>query len=225
VAVVQQQEEMALPVTARELVALGRYPYVGNWRREGADDRRAIRQAMERCDVADLADRTVQTLSGGERQRVRLARALAQEPELLALDEPTVALDVRHEMAIFELLRELAAGGVTILIVTHNLNLAARYADELVLLDRGRVAAAGVPGRVLTGELIERVYRWPVQVSPHPGPGPDAGAPQVTPLASSPEAASHGDPGGRDRRSRDVDPAAPHGAPVDSDSTRDQTVP
>ena len=139
---------------------------------------------MQLCDVGDLAGRAVQTLSGGERQRVRLARALAQEPTLLVLDEPTVALDIRHEMAIFELLRGLAASSVTVLIVTHNLNLAARYADQLVLLDRGRVARSGPPAEVLGKELVELVYRWPVRITPHPGPGPDAGAPQVTPLTN-----------------------------------------
>lgn len=185
VGVVQQSEEIAFPITARDFVALGRFPYLGNWRREGPADRRAIRIAMELCDVVHLAGRAVQTLSGGERQRVRIARALAQEPSLLILDEPTVALDIHHEMAIFELLRSLAARGVSVLIITHNLNLAARYADHLVVMAEGRVAAAGRPHEVLVRETIEGVYRWPIRVVPHPGPGPDAGVPQVTPLTNS----------------------------------------
>jgi iron complex transport system ATP-binding protein len=183
VGVVPQGEESVFPVTVRELVGMGRYPHLGPWRREGAADRRAVEEAMRRCDVLHFAERLVSTLSGGERQRSRLARALAQEPGALALDEPTAALDVSHEMAIFELLRTLARGGTTVLLVTHELNLAARYADRLVLLDRGRVAAAGAPAEVLTRETVERVYGWPVRVVPHPGPGPDAGAPQVVPLA------------------------------------------
>jgi iron complex transport system ATP-binding protein len=138
---------------------------------------------MRRCDVHDLAGRPVSNLSGGERQRARIARALAQEPRALALDEPTAALDVAHEMAIWELLRDLGRAGTTVLVVTHNLNLAARYADHLVLLSRGEVAAAGPPARVLTRGTVERVYGWHVRVVPHPGPGPDAGAPQVVPLA------------------------------------------
>ena len=183
VGVVPQGEEQIFPLSVRELVAMGRYPHLGPWRREGDADRRAITGAMRRCDIERFAERPVSTLSGGERQRARLARALAQQPLALALDEPTVALDVRHEMAIFELLRELGREGVTTLLATHNLNLAARYADRLVLLDRGRVVAEGTPTDVLTRETVERVYGWPVRVTSHPGPGPDAGAPQVLPLA------------------------------------------
>ncbi|HEU0052749.1 MAG TPA: ABC transporter ATP-binding protein [Longimicrobium sp.] len=183
VGVVPQGEEAVFPMTVRELVAMGRYPHLGPWRREGDADRAAVDEAIRRCDVAELAGRALATLSGGERQRARVARALAQDPATLALDEPTVALDISHEMAIFELLRDLGRSGTTVLLVTHNLNLAARYADRLVLLHRGRVAAQGAPAEVLTRETVERVYGWPVRVVPHPGPGPDAGAPQVLPLA------------------------------------------
>ena len=183
IGVVPQGEELAFPVSVRELVAMGRYPYLGSWRREGAADRRAIEEALRRCDVLQLSDRLVSTLSGGEQQRARIARALAQEPTVLALDEPTASLDISHEMAIFELLRELGRGGVTVLLSTHNLNRAARYADRLVLIDQGRVAAEGTPSEVLRRDLLEAVYRWPVRTTPHPGPGPDTGAPQVTPLA------------------------------------------
>jgi iron complex transport system ATP-binding protein len=186
VGVVPQGEEAVFPIPVRELVAMGRFPHLGPWRREREADRRAIGAALGRADVAHLAARPLGTLSGGERQRVRIARALAQEAPTLALDEPTAALDVAHEMAIFELLRDLARGGRTVLLATHNLNLASRYADRLVLLDGGAVAAEGPPAAVLTRETIERVYGWPVEVVPHPGPGPDAGAPQVVPLARGP---------------------------------------
>jgi iron complex transport system permease protein len=184
VGVVPQGEEIAFPLSVRELVAMGRYPFLGPWRREGEADRAAVERAMRRCDVEAFAARPISTLSGGERQRARVARALAQEPGVLALDEPTAALDIRHEMEIFELMRELSREGVTVLLVTHNLNLAARYADRLVLLDGGRVAAEGAPRDVLTGPLVERVYGWPVTIEPYPGPGPDAGAPQVVPLGA-----------------------------------------
>jgi iron complex transport system ATP-binding protein len=183
VGVVPQGEETVFPVTVRELVAMGRYPHLGPWRRERDTDRQAVERAMRRCDVLAFAGRPLSTLSGGEKQRARLARALAQEPAALALDEPTAALDVSHEMAMFELLRDLARAGTTVLLVTHNLNLAARYAGRLVLMDRGRVAAQGSPAEVLTRETVERVYGWPVRVVPHPGPGPDEGAPQVVPLS------------------------------------------
>jgi iron complex transport system ATP-binding protein len=187
VGVVPQGEEAVFPLTTRALVAMGRYPHLGPWRSEGDEDRRAVDDAMRRCDVLHLAGRAVGTLSGGERQRALVARALAQQPRALVLDEPTTALDIRHEMAIFELLRTLCARGMTALVVTHHLNLASRYAHRLVLLDEGRVVAEGAPAVVLTRELVERVYRWPVAVVPHPGPGPDTGAPQVVPLAG------HGD--------------------------------
>lgn len=184
VGVVPQGEEAVFPLTVRELVAMGRYPHLGAWRREGAADREAIEDALVRCDVAHLSERPLATLSGGERQRARIARALAQRPRTLVLDEPTAALDVRHEMAIFELLSALARqGGVSVVVVTHNLNLAARYADRLLLLDQGRVAAEGAPADVLERERLEAVYGWPVALTTHPGPGPDAGAPQVVPLA------------------------------------------
>ena len=185
VGVVPQIEEATFPLTVRELVSMGRYPHLGPWRREGEADRRAIDAALATCDVLDMADRPLRTLSGGERQRARVARALAQEPRALVLDEPTASLDVRHEMAIFELLPTLCARGATVLVVTHHLNLAARYADRLVLLHRGRVAADGPPAAVLTRSLVEAVYGWPVTITPHPGPGPDAGVPQVIPLAGA----------------------------------------
>lgn len=183
VGVLPQQEEAPFPMTVRDCVAMGRYPHLGPWRREGPRDRDAIVRAMGRANVLALAARGMSELSGGERQRVRLARALAQEPEAFALDEPTAALDVRHEMAIFELLRELSRQGATVLLATHNLNLAARYADHLVLMDGGSVAAAGPPHEVLTRAIVQRVYGWPIEIVPHPGPGPDTGAPQVVPLA------------------------------------------
>ncbi len=195
IGVVPQIEEPAFPLTVWELAAMGRYPYLGLLGRERPDDRRAVTQALERCEVDDFADWPISTLSAGERQRVRIARALAQEPETLLLDEPTLSLDLHHEMAIFELLRELVArDGVTVVVVTHNLNLAARYATSMLLMNQGRAAAEGRPGDVLSRDTVEDVYRWPVVVTAHPGPGHDAGTPQVAPLA----------PNGSERR-RDTD--------------------
>lgn len=175
VGVVTQAEELAFPLSVRELAGMGRYPHLGAWRREGAADRAAVARALDRCGLTALSDRSVLEISGGERQRARVARALAQEPRTLLLDEPTASLDIAHEMSLFELLAGLRADGVTVVIVTHNINVAARYADRLVLLDCGRVAAAGAPGHVLTRDIIHAVYHWPVDVRY------EDGAPQVTP--------------------------------------------
>jgi iron complex transport system ATP-binding protein len=186
VGVVPQSEPLVFPLSVRDLVGMGRYPHLGSWRGEGPTDRAAVDRAMETCDVAQFATRSLDTLSGGEQQRARVARALAQEPDTLVLDEPTASLDVRHEMGIFELLRSLADSGVTVLMVTHNLNVAARYADRLLLLDHGRSAAEGPAETVFTRENLERVYRWPLLVARHSAAGPDAGAPQVVPLRNDP---------------------------------------
>jgi len=165
-------------MTARELVAMGRYAHLGPLRSEGPRDREAVEAALERCDVTRLAERLVQTLSGGELQRVRIARALAQQPRALILDEPTASLDIRHEMGILELLRRSAECGITVLLVTHHLDLAARYADRILLLDQGRLVAGGAPAEVLTPETVASVYRWPVAVEQDPL----TGSPRVVPL-------------------------------------------
>ena len=182
VGVVPQSETHAFPMTVGDVVAMGRYPHLGAWRAPGAADRRAVLDALERCDVADLANRTTASLSGGERQRVLIARALAQQPRTLVLDEPTASLDVRHEMGIFELLHGLRGDGVTILLVTHNLNLAARYADRLLLMDGGRLVASGRADEVLVPELIRAVYRWPIAVRALGLEASDRDVPQVIPL-------------------------------------------
>lgn len=164
VGVVPQGESISFPLTAREMVGMGRYPYLSPLGSERETDRAAIRRALEQCDISDLSDRDVTTLSGGEFQRVRIARALAQEPAALVLDEPTASLDIQHEMAILELLSGSAARGMTVLVVTHGLDLAGRFADRMALLSEGRVAAEGPPSEVLRAEVLEDVYRWPVEV-------------------------------------------------------------
>ena len=121
-------------------------------------------------------------LSGGERQRARIARALAQEAPVLLLDEPTAGLDLRYRMEVFDLLRQLRTAGLGVLVITHDINLAARFADLLLLLDRGRTRARGAPDEVLTRESLEAIYGWPLRVVAHPGPGSDTGAPQTVPL-------------------------------------------
>jgi len=180
VGAVPQSEQVAFPLTARELVAMGRYPHLGPLAGEGDVDRSAVAHALEACDVTDLSDRDVTTLSGGEFQRVRIARALAQEPRALVLDEPTASLDIRHEMAILELLRTSADEGITVLLITHGLEMAARFADRMLLLSHGSVAAEGVPGDVVRTDTLESVYGWPLAVSHDPR----TGAPRVIPLRS-----------------------------------------
>ena len=164
VGVVAQREEALFPQRVRNTVALGRYPHLSPWRAPGSEDEAAVTRALERCDLTALADRWVATLSGGEYQRVRIARALAQEPRLLVLDEPTTSLDLRHEMELFGLARTLADdGGLGVLLITHHVNLAARFADRILLLAQGRAVAEGGP-EVLTRPVVEQVFGWPVQV-------------------------------------------------------------
>lgn len=161
---VTQIEEMPFPITVRELVSTGRYVHLGAWRAEREEDRVAVQQALERCDITALADRAINRVSGGERQRARIARALAQEAKTLVLDEPTAALDIAHEMAVFELLHSLAQQGRTILVATHNINLAARYADSLLLLSGGALVAQGTPAHVMQKDVLEQVYHWPLEI-------------------------------------------------------------
>lgn len=175
--VVPQREEVVFPLRVGEMVMLGRYAKLGALSAPGREDRDAVQAALERCDVTDLADRSIDSLSGGEWQRVRIARALAQEPEVLVLDEPTASLDVRHEMELFELTRQLVDGGLAGLVITHHLNLAARFADRIVLLSEGAVLAEGPPAEVLRRDLLTQVFQWPVAVTTWLD-----GSPQIVPL-------------------------------------------
>lgn len=183
-AVVPQREESVFPLTVEDTVMLGRYAWLRPLASPRAEDREAVTRALERCDVAELAGRPVDALSGGEWQRVRVARALAQEPRLLVLDEPTASLDVRHEMELFELVRGLVDGGLAGMVITHHLNLAARYADRMLLLREGRLVAEGAPAEVLREDVLRRVFEWPVAVTTWCD-----GSPQVVPLrpGESPE--------------------------------------
>jgi iron complex transport system ATP-binding protein len=178
VGAVSQSESVMFPVRVRDLVGMGRYAHQGALGAESGADRTAIEGAMQRCDVLELEGRLVTTLSAGEFQRVRLARALAQDPSALALDEPTASLDVRHEMSILKLLRAAADGGTTVLLITHHLDLAARFADRMLIVDAGRVVAEGTPAEVMRADVLSSVYRWPITVERDPV----TGAPRITPL-------------------------------------------
>jgi iron complex transport system ATP-binding protein len=178
VAVVTQREELAFPLRVREYVLLGRLPHGTRWSGASTADADAAAQAMTAAGVAEFAERSTDALSGGEWQRARVARALAQGGDALVLDEPTTFLDVAHEMALFELAAELARGGRAVLLVSHQLNLVARFAHHMVLLHRGRVAAAGAPADVMSASTLERVYEWPLVVTRDPA----TGAPALVPL-------------------------------------------
>ncbi|HEU4996598.1 MAG TPA: ABC transporter ATP-binding protein [Gemmatimonadaceae bacterium] len=178
VAIVTQREESAFPISVRDYVALGRLPHRGAWGRDTAQDRQAVDDALRWAEADSLRDRSVHQLSGGEWQRARFARALAQGGEAFVADEPTTFLDVAHEMTVFELLGRLARDGRAVLLVSHQLNLVARFADRLVLLHEGRVAAAGLVADVMRAEILERVYQWPVVVTRDPA----VGAPALIPL-------------------------------------------
>ena len=178
VAVAVQREEPAFPMRVSEYVALGRYPRLGLWRSAAQPDGTAVDKALDRAGVSEFALRRTDELSGGEWQRVRIARALAQEARALVLDEPTTFLDLAHEMSLFELLHSLAKEGLAVLVVSHQLNLVARFAGTIVLLDRGRVVACGSPDEVMRAQLLEKVYDWPVVVTRDPA----VGAPSLVPL-------------------------------------------
>ncbi len=144
--------------TAIELVLMGRYPHLRRFQIEGREDSRIARDAMRLMEVEQFADRTLDTLSGGERQRVFVARALAQQPRILLLDEPTSNLDVLHQLKVFDLVRQLVDDGLAAVAAIHDLNMAARYCDRLVLLSHGRVVAEGPPEEVLLPETIEDAF-------------------------------------------------------------------
>lgn len=175
-AVLLQQKGVSFSYPVREVVAMGRMP----WARtpQSDDDAAIIADALERTSTAHLADRDVTTLSGGELARVSLARVLAQRCPIVLLDEPTDALDLGHQEQVLTLAAELARAGCAVLAVLHDLNLAAAYADRVVLLSDGRVVAEGTPEDVLTADRLADVYAYPVEVIPHP----QSGAPLVLPV-------------------------------------------
>ncbi|MFI7273288.1 heme ABC transporter ATP-binding protein [Streptomyces sp. NPDC049879] len=167
--VLPQSATLSFPFTVGDVVRMGRAPWAGT-RAEDEDDA-AVAEAMAATEVAPFAGRPFSALSGGERARVALARVLAQRAPLLLLDEPTAALDLRHQELVLRVCREQARAGRAVVVVLHDLGLAAAYADRAVVLHQGRVATDGPPAEVFTEELLSRVYQHPVEVLPHPGTG------------------------------------------------------
>lgn len=170
VALVEQEWVQAEGLRGRDIVALGRVPHQA-WLAAGtdSDDDAVVEESIRRAGALAFADRDAATLSGGERQRINLARALAQQPSLLLCDEPTNHLDIRAQLDALALLRELARSGIAVLTALHDLNQAATFADQVVVLADGRVRAAGIPRDVLTAELIADVWGVDAEILQRPG--------------------------------------------------------
>jgi iron complex transport system ATP-binding protein len=177
VATVPQDTTIAFDFTVADIVEMGRTPYAGRFGRD-SDAAEAVERALERTETTQFRDRSVGSLSGGERQRVVLARALAQETPALVLDEPTASLDINHQARTLALVRDLTRRGKAALAAIHDLDLAARFCDRLVVLADGGVRAAGPPSKVLTGERVRATFDTAAAVVP----SPVTGAPTVTPL-------------------------------------------
>ena len=176
IALVQQESRLLFPSRAWEFVMQGRHPYGGGLRFESEEDILIANNALAQVGATPLADRWMDKISGGEKQRIILARALAQQPLLLLLDEPTLHLDIGAQVDLLESLRRLAAQNrYTVVVVTHELNLAGEYADQVVLLQRGKCLRVGPPATVLQREILEQVFQAPLTVEITP-----SGRPRVT---------------------------------------------
>ncbi|MGW1220417.1 heme ABC transporter ATP-binding protein [Streptomyces californicus] len=167
--VLPQSAALSFPFPVEDVVRMGRAPWAGT-EREDEDDA-AVAAAMAATEVARFAGRPFSALSGGEKARVALARVLAQRAPLMLLDEPTAALDLRHQELVLRICRERAAAGDAVVVVLHDLGLAAAYADRAAVLHEGRIAELGPPEQVFGGDLLGEVYRQPVEVFPHPRTG------------------------------------------------------
>jgi iron complex transport system ATP-binding protein len=168
-AVLPQQVTLTFPFPVEEVVAMGRSPWAGT--EADARDEAAVAAGLRDADAEHLLGRPFAALSGGERARVALARVLAQEAQLLLLDEPTASLDLHHQELVLRAVRARAASGSGAVVVLHDLGLAAAHADRIVVLEDGRTAACGPPAEVLSPELLSRVYRHPIEVLAHPRTG------------------------------------------------------
>lgn len=163
-------------MTVRELVGLGRFPWHGVLGRFSAGDTEKVSQALVQTDLVRFADRMVDSLSGGERQRGWLAMMLAQDTRCLLLDEPTSALDIAHQVEMLDLIRKLSSEcGIGVVVVLHDINMAARICDEIIALRGGRIVAHGTPADILDGSVLDRIYGLPMGILPHPATGAPIG--------------------------------------------------
>ncbi|MCX5608213.1 heme ABC transporter ATP-binding protein [Streptomyces sp. NBC_00047] len=188
--VLPQSAALSFPFPVEDVVRMGRAPWAGTPLADA--DEEAVAAAMAATEVTYFAARPFSALSGGERARVALARVLAQRAPLLLLDEPTAALDLRHQELVLRICRERAAAGDAVVVVLHDLGLAAAYADRAAVLHDGRMAAAGPPAEVFEDALLSRVYRQPVEVLPHP----HTGAPLVVPVRGTEHSVIRNGPSG-----------------------------
>jgi iron complex transport system ATP-binding protein len=169
IAVVAQETQLLFPFSVVETVLMGRSPYLGHLMFESEKDLEIARKAMEWTKILSFSDRLVEELSGGERKRVFIARALAQEPEVILLDEPTANLDIQHQIDFLDLILTLnRERGLTIVMASHDMNIASEFCDRLVLLQGGRIFQTGTPEEVITKENIESVYGCEVWIDQHP---------------------------------------------------------
>jgi iron complex transport system ATP-binding protein len=183
IAVVSQDSPMIFPFTVQEIVLMGRAPHLSKWRFEGETDFKIANQSMEMTDTLSLMNRSMNALSGGERQRVLIARALAQEPQIMLLDEPTAFLDIKHQIDFFDLVKTLnKEQALTVIAVTHDINLASLYCDRIILLRRGYIHCMGSPDEVIDESNIKEVYETNVTVDRNPV----TGQPRVTLLSLHP---------------------------------------
>ena len=171
VAYLQQHVDVSFGYTGKELVMAGRYPYLEWWQGESADDETIVRQCMEYTGVWDLADTSVEQVSGGQKQRILLAKVLAQKTPILFLDEPTTGLDIVYQEEIFRFCETLCKAGKTVIMVAHELNLAAKFCNRLLLVANGGILADGSPEEVLDAGHLSIAYNVPVKVIKNPNSG------------------------------------------------------
>lgn len=183
IAVVPQDSPIIFSFSVKEIVLMGRAPHLGKLRFEGKKDYEIVQRAMEVTDTLSFSERSINELSGGERQRILIARALAQQPQIILLDESTAFLDIKHQIDFFDLIKTLnKKEGMTVISVTHDINLASLYCDRMILLNAGNIHCVGTPEEVITESNIKEVYETNVSVDRNP----QTGLPRVTLMSSSP---------------------------------------